>query len=54
MSYEESLEKVKRLWGEQAGTWTLDGGAHWLEHPSSPWQKCNSLTQQECPIESQS
>ncbi len=33
MSYREARERVKRLWGEQAGTWAVGRGRHWLEHP---------------------
>ena len=31
-SREQKLDRVKAVWGEQAGTWYVGRGVHWLEH----------------------
>jgi 2-polyprenyl-3-methyl-5-hydroxy-6-metoxy-1,4-benzoquinol methylase len=31
-SREQGLERVKAVWGDQAGTWYVGRGVHWLEH----------------------
>jgi 2-polyprenyl-3-methyl-5-hydroxy-6-metoxy-1,4-benzoquinol methylase len=28
------LSRVREVWSEQAGTWSVDRGRHWLEHPA--------------------
>jgi len=30
--YEDRLNKVREVWNEQAGTWSIDRGQHWLEN----------------------
>jgi SAM-dependent methyltransferase len=31
-SYEEGLARVAAVWGEQAGSWHVGRGVHWVEH----------------------
>ena len=32
--YEDRLEKVREVWIQQAGTWSVNRGRHWLENPA--------------------
>src|SRR5216684_4059553 len=32
--YDDQLGKVREVWSQQAGTWSVDRGQHWTEHPA--------------------
>jgi SAM-dependent methyltransferase len=43
-SREQDLERVKAVWGEQAGTWYVGRGVHWVEHKKVQERINNKVT----------